>query len=1234
MTVAATDATLRKGDLVPDHALKERDRDEFNHEEIAQRVADLLTSAEPPLNVALFGPWGSGKSSFATLLRKALAQRRMKTAFVVYDAWKYNGEALQRTFIAEAARQLLGEEDPYFTSELAQTVERMQIDLKQSSADQRKAHLWWIWRSVVPPLAIVLGLALALIILASWAASRSIASELLDHAWALGVPLLLALVAAVMKPLADTAKLKVIEGPPREEGFEQRFKSLLRKAAGEGGYARFVFFIDELDRVSPKDVVETLGVIKNFLDQSNAVFVVAADKQVLERAFRRLPQATPTNIDEPYYSSASEFLDKVFQHQIALPPLRGPSLFRFAHDLVAERKDGLWEELADAEPDTARLDRVLYVLIPSHVRSPRRVKVLLNNFATNARIAQSRGVDWTTRAREIAKLTVLQTEFPLLAADLDLEPRLPRLLLSTEGSVLSARTRALLERHTLGTSDGSPPLATTSADGEEEPPVDAHPPGVVQQSATDAVPAGATDLMLVPASDQKKLVSAQQENLRRYLVRTADVPNPSRELLFLQPGGTSEGLEDPALGELLESEAVDDPAAVVAAVRDRTVEEKQAVVRVLAGMAEQAYAEERSNVITALLHVVALLDGDLGTSLAPAAGAVSSYARTQPLLDEQLVSALRIGIAMAGATGDAKLRESVLADERLLEDAQRVSVVATLLDDLPADALPAIYAAIADHLDETTDVITAPLRTLSPSAADRLMENQKVRKAVSGLVAGAAADDADTICADLFDALDDRLADSPHARLRLMRVLIDSEAPAGYKASAVRAESALEAAGAGQISNTVALVALRYSPSEDWHSWLPWLDEDAPPFDQHTRLADLALIKTIGLLPQAETDELEIAEELLPRIARVARLADDDLSTTVVQTAQGALQGPAWWSSDALFDDQETMHRILRALGEAIGDSANSSFAGVRHADLVRGMTGGGLTATVFRAVLEWAVDLEVAQIRDLATRLAPAPITTDQAHNAELLLARTHLWREAWERDEETDSAPYAIDKNQVIAAAKPANARGQQLILAWLEFDVTAEVVDEIVIGLDRAPRDSEAEAFRGWLSRLGSDDARTKLLTRLASEGGNALRWLGAAAASKKRAYSEQVIAHSIASDVMKVGRGDERRLAADALLSLSPRERAAQREVGNLIVWLLDLRQKGDFETAVDIVAALGDNHGMGRSVGEAFRKASEALQKKVPYREKETFSKAKVVLGQSYFDAPPKKKSRLSRLFRG
>jgi hypothetical protein len=461
-SMTSADATLRKGDLIPDHALTEREPDEFKHTEIAERVAELVTTAEPPLNVALFGSWGSGKSSFGTLLRKALRQRSMKTALIVYDAWKYSGEALQRTFIAEAAEQL-GIEDEYFTSQLAQTVERAQLDLKQSSKEQRSALLLWVWRLIVPVVAGAVGLVVAVITLVSYLANRSVSRELLGHAWLWVPPLILAVIAAVLKALADTAKMNLSEAPPSEERFEKRFKALLKQAAKDNGYSRFIFFIDELDRVAPRDVVGTLGVIKNFLGQRNAVFVVAADKQVLERAFTKLPQATPTNEDEPYYSSASEFLDKIFQYQLALPPLRGSSLFRFAHDLVVDRPGGVWAELKVDQPDDALLDSVLYVLIPSHVRSPRRVKVLLNNFATNARIAQARGVDWIERAKEIAKLTVLQTEFPLFAAVLDVEPRLPKLVLDSSGYVLSERTRRLLERHGI-TDAGAPSPPTAPAD--------------------------------------------------------------------------------------------------------------------------------------------------------------------------------------------------------------------------------------------------------------------------------------------------------------------------------------------------------------------------------------------------------------------------------------------------------------------------------------------------------------------------------------------------------------------------------------------------------------------------------------------------------------------------------------------------------------------------------------------------------------------------------------------------
>ena len=181
-----------------------------------------------------------------------------------------------------------------------------------------------------------------------------------------------------------------------------------------GGDPRpILFFIDELDRCPQAQVVETLAAIRNYFEAPNCIFVVAADRQVLERAFRALPYPNPGDGENPYYGSASEFFDKIFQYQIPLPPLRGDTLLRLANDLVAEKSNGIWADLRQADGGLP-LRQVLFALIPSHVRSPRRVKVLLNAFATNVRIAAARGLPWLPRAREIAKLTALQTRVPTI----------------------------------------------------------------------------------------------------------------------------------------------------------------------------------------------------------------------------------------------------------------------------------------------------------------------------------------------------------------------------------------------------------------------------------------------------------------------------------------------------------------------------------------------------------------------------------------------------------------------------------------------------------------------------------------------------------------------------------------------------------------------------------------------------------------------------------------------------
>ena len=106
VSVSGPATPLSEADLIPDRALDSKEDDRFQHAPIAARVADLVISAEPPVNIALFGAWGSGKSSFGSLLKAEVESRRKGVKFITFDAWAYSGEPLQRNFISHVAAAL------------------------------------------------------------------------------------------------------------------------------------------------------------------------------------------------------------------------------------------------------------------------------------------------------------------------------------------------------------------------------------------------------------------------------------------------------------------------------------------------------------------------------------------------------------------------------------------------------------------------------------------------------------------------------------------------------------------------------------------------------------------------------------------------------------------------------------------------------------------------------------------------------------------------------------------------------------------------------------------------------------------------------------------------------------------------------------------------------------------------------------------------------------------------
>jgi hypothetical protein len=784
---------LVAGDLIPDRSLTEDDDDEFDHSAIAARVADLICNGEPPLNIALFGPWGSGKSSLAELLERELSTRE-GPRLITYDAWKYGGSSLKRNFIAHTATELgLSEDDPAhaeFHRGLYENRRVAEVSTAQLRQGLRKlgSRFAAVFASLVFIFAALAGSASVLTNESFFGeVGRALPKFLSGSA-------VLALLVAVLRTVFDVGKVEVEQSKPSEdERFSTTFKRLIgrtrpnkpaatgargvwlaRAAAlraraatsirwhqlvrwwrGDSRHAQrepagdpFVFFIDELDRCSRRDVVATLKAIRTFLDEENCVFIVAGDRQVIERALSEAEQSTPLDEENPYYSTASAFLDKIFQHQIALPPLRGRRLTRYARNLTLLTTGGLWSELsqgvADGEVATPDLDEVLYVLIPSHVRSPRRVKVLLNNYAVNARIAQSRirGC-WPQRALEIARLTVLQTEFPDLAGDLPSEPRLPRFLLHPGSAPASELVQDLIERWDLdqdesrdsdsliGMADALGGSTTGSDDEDPEETPDDEENGEEQVSTTGVVPLRLRERVLAVRRQRRK-------QLQRYLERTDDVPDIKRDLLYLQSAGEDVGLDDPELAETIEGEATDSPSSVLKALEGRPPDERLAAARLLASMVDEVLGPERRNVMTVLMEVAASLGQRVRSIDRELADSLRAYQAATELLPEHLVGAARIA---ALRLQDRDLLNAVLVDPRLWEDAGRVSAIAAMGSVLPKEVFPRLREAIAEHVGDDPDVLGSPLQTVDQDTAVRLLEGTPIFEAIGAAVAEPESDE-------------------------------------------------------------------------------------------------------------------------------------------------------------------------------------------------------------------------------------------------------------------------------------------------------------------------------------------------------------------------------------------------------------------------------------------------------------------------------------------------------------
>jgi hypothetical protein len=285
-----------------------------------RRFVDPLTSvlASPdtntPFTVGIFGPWGSGKSTFLTLLQESL-EAKHPDAFmtITFNPWIYRREP------------------------------NMLVPLLHAVHDATQTKLSKVSDS---------------------------AKKIFDVLARLGADLLLKTVTvnAVDLDRLDKLEKQYVESHRAIESEMRKLRQTLEEWAKEihgpkKDGKRIVFAIDDLDRCEPNEIIDVLEAIKLFLDVPHVIVVLAVDKEVIDRGI----EVRYSKFDFAAGRQAAlgaEYLEKMVQLPVTLPPLGKPEVTQlFAALKVAEilpEQVGLLARLVP--PNPRKIKRILNMI--------------------------------------------------------------------------------------------------------------------------------------------------------------------------------------------------------------------------------------------------------------------------------------------------------------------------------------------------------------------------------------------------------------------------------------------------------------------------------------------------------------------------------------------------------------------------------------------------------------------------------------------------------------------------------------------------------------------------------------------------------------------------------------------------------------------------------------------------------------------------------------------------------
>jgi hypothetical protein len=386
--------------FIPDRTPENLGGDPFRVSPVARRIAEIVTSAQPPFTISLSGSWGVGK----TTLVEEVCRRIPDTRIVVIDLWTEDLPQLRRKLAVELGAAIAESRDQKSQSQAREaTADALDRATRASVTDDLDPKLeFGAFRKLLPGAEAspwrTLGLIYGVLgFVAATLVALTIRWELAGVMASVLTAMSVFLVVGSGQVISVRTSRQSLAPATEALALGEQLRRLIRRTSP--AVESVLLVVDNLDRLGGHDAMTVLADIRAFVDDkdSRCIFLIPIDRDAFARSVRELVGTQ---------RSARDYLEKFFNLDIVLTRPAGLDLRSWTRDLLAEAFPG-----HDPEDRTTAAE----LIAAASAGSPRAAKRIVNGVSARHWLIDSAARSGYSLS-QLAVLEALISQFPYAAA--------------------------------------------------------------------------------------------------------------------------------------------------------------------------------------------------------------------------------------------------------------------------------------------------------------------------------------------------------------------------------------------------------------------------------------------------------------------------------------------------------------------------------------------------------------------------------------------------------------------------------------------------------------------------------------------------------------------------------------------------------------------------------------------------------------------------------------------------